>query len=442
MSCDCLQCKRDNILNGTSTADCSVCSTKLDGNGKFQIMSDKTLVCDACVDLHYILCPSCSKLHKKGCEKIVIRVSDGVNQTIKVCERCYTSNYRECKDCHGIFHRGDVMGHGDGTYCRSCFSKSYTQCGHCNTVHPMGEVSHKIRNNSMTVCDKCYNFFGPIETYETKPILNFHGVPPHYYGVELECELVNANKEERGLKAIEVSNLFPKDFLILKEDGSIKCGFEMCSQPASLPAHKNIWNPFFDKLPLNLHSFNTSNCGLHIHCSKKPLSLLTVAKVVVFVNEPMNQSFVELIAGRKSNTYSVYQKKEHGMVRQQQRGSGRSDRYEAVNLLNKDTIEFRIFKGTLKRESFFKALEFCDALIRFCMTGAHGIAYCRDKQNFINFVTMRQKDYPHLYAFICAKIFKKETKNTKAFGFSVEGLSTTEQTPQQTTLQQTELTIS
>lgn len=422
MSCDCPNCKRDNILNGTLTADCAICSTRLDANVKFQIMPDKTLACEKCVTEHFVVCKNCSKLHRKGSFKAVYSLrSDLSKEKYEVCEKCFTNNYRECGECHDHFNRHELLGHGERSYCRPCFNKSYQQCTHCQAVNPKGSITRKIRGDQV-VCEECFSFYGPIEVYEKKPELAFHGMPPHYYGIELECELKNARKNERGSKAQEVLDLFQKQFLVLKEDGSIKCGFEMCSQPASAMEHKRLWNPFFDKLPANIISFNTSNCGLHIHCSKKPLSLLTIAKIVVFVNDDKNQPFVELIAGRKANTYATYQKKGHTEALRTNNIGGRgSTRYEAVNLVNQDTIEFRIFKGTLKRESFYKAIEFCDALIKFCSTAVHGISYCRNKENFIDFVVKKQKEYPHLYAFICAKVFKQENKLTKAFGFTVEG---------------------
>lgn len=427
MSCDCPNCKRDNIINGTLTADCAICSTRLDINIKFQIMPDKTLVCEKCVAEHFIACKCCSKLYKKTSLKLVTTIRDNgrdpaTNEKIEVCEKCFTSNYRECAECHDFFNRHELIGHGEKSYCRPCFNKSYQQCSHCQHVYPKGNITRTIRNSSI-VCENCYNFYGPIETYETKPQMAFHGIPPNYYGVELECELGNAKRDERGLKAKETIDLFQKQFVVLKEDGSIKCGFEICSQPATCVEHKRLWTPFFDKLPKNLQSWNTSNCGLHIHCSKKPLSHLTIAKIVVFVNDDKNQPFVELIAGRKANSYSTYQKKKHSEAVRSLGNSERNSRYEAVNLRNRDTIEFRIFKGTLKRESFYKAIEFCDALIKFCDTGVHGITYCRNKENFIDFVTKKQKDYPHLYAFICAKVLKQENKLTKAFGFTVEGVT-------------------
>lgn len=417
MPCDCPSCKRDNILNGTLTANCGSCSTVLSATVTFQIMGDKSLVCDACVTQHYTSCVTCQKLHKKTDTK---KVKTENGSEVSVCGRCFAQYYRECAECHGYFDRHNVFAHGEKTFCKPCFNKTYQVCQQCNTTHPK-TVQFRIIRERYNVCDSCYSYYGTVGLYESKPKMEFQGKPPHYYGVELECELANQKKEERGLKAEEVSKLLG-DFAILKEDGSIRCGFEICTQPGSLDEHKVRWEPFFTNLPKNLVSFNApnNNCGLHIHCSKKPLSLLTIAKIVVFVNDDKNQPFIEAIAGRKPNNYFQISKKKHSTVHRIGNLS-RNERYEAVNLVNKDTIEFRIFKGTLKRESFYKAIEFCDAIIHFCMMGNHGINYCRELNNFIDYVGLRAKDYPHLYAFICAKILKRETKLTQKFGFSVVG---------------------
>src|SRR5579862_8152770 len=104
--CDCAQCKRDNILNGTLTADCSICSTKLDMNVKFQVMTDKTLVCDKCVAEHFVVCGCCAKLHKKGTLKLVpsesnepvpVGATPQPAKKIEVCEVCFKNNYRDRK---------------------------------------------------------------------------------------------------------------------------------------------------------------------------------------------------------------------------------------------------------------------------------------------------------------------------------------------------------
>ena len=420
MTCNCPSCKKDNILNGTMTANCECCQSVLTATTPFKVMGDKSLVCEKCMVEYYINCTNCGKLHKKNESK---KAKGHNNIDITICSRCYAQYYRECSVCHTHFERDNTHSYNETIFCKPCFEKSYHQCTYCSAVHPTTMVFRTIRL-TQKVCDNCYKYCGQIETYEVKPKLEFQGKPPHYYGIELECELENGEKLQRGAKADEVLKLLGDDFAILKEDGSLRCGFEICTQPASKDEHLIRWDNFFNNLPNNLVSFNSANanCGLHIHCSKKPLSLLTIAKVVVFVNDEKNQSFIETIAGRKSNNYFQISKKKHSTVIRIPKGQlSRSNRYEAVNLVNTDTIEFRMFKGTLKRESFFKAIEFCDAIIHFCMTGNYGINYCRKMNNFVEYVNFNAKDYPHLHAFICAKIKKVETKLTKQFGFSVPG---------------------
>jgi hypothetical protein len=415
--CDCPHCRKDNILNGTLTTEyCPLCSVKFDAKSSFQIMTNKILVCDNCVNTKFVKCNFCNELHRSDTFKIAKKISDnGVIQDVKVCDRCFEQKYRECLECHDRFNSYSVKVHGAQCFCQNCFNKKYQQCTHCSAIVPIGTLKMVVRGGH-NVCDTCFDYYGPIDLYERKVKTEFHGMPPHFMGVELEVEMEDGNKKKRGKKAQEVQDLFPQDFVILKEDGSLGCGFEIVTQPTDLIEHKKMWNPFFDKRPENLKSFNTTSCGLHVHCSRKPLSLLTIAKIVVFVNGPENKSFVETIAGRGACRYCAIKKKNYGIVKTNV-VSQRNERYEAVNLCNKDTIEFRLFKGTLKRESFFKAIEFCDSLVKFCMTANYSVVYCRSKENYIAYVESHKKDYPHLNAFISAKILKKETDQTKKYGF-------------------------
>ena len=50
------------------------------------------------------------------------------------------------------------------------------------------------------------------------------------------------------------------------------------------------------------------------------------------------------------------------------------DRYTAVNLTNDSTVEFRIFKGTLKRERLIASMQLVDTLIHYAMK--HSVEDC------------------------------------------------------------------
>ena len=43
-----------------------------------------------------------------------------------------------------------------------------------------------------------------------------------------------------------------------------------------------------------------------------------------------------------------------------------SGRYQAVNLQNTNTVEFRVFRGTTNRVTLLASIEFVDALIMYC----------------------------------------------------------------------------
>jgi hypothetical protein len=54
-------------------------------------------------------------------------------------------------------------------------------------------------------------------------------------------------------------------------------------------------------------------------------------------------------------------------------GKANGDRYEAVNVTGSETIEFRIFRGSLRYESIMAALEFVNAVLDFCTPGVTSI---------------------------------------------------------------------
>ncbi len=75
------------------------------------------------------------------------------------------------------------------------------------------------------------------------------------------------------------------------------------------------------------------------------------------------------------------------------------NRYEAINLQNGRTVEFRIFKGTLKEATFFMSLEFVDAVVEYCAPGNHSVADMIGVEKFKAFVAENKKRWPNLHSF-------------------------------------------
>ena len=182
--------------------------------------------------------------------------------------------------------------------------------------------------------------------------------------MELEVEVKSGYREDRAIGIHEAVNSGrPGTPLFFEYDGSLSSGFEMITQPMSLPAQRKLWSFLNDPtLVRGLRSHDTTTCGLHVHISKRGMTSLQIAKVVAFVNADENAKLIQAIARRGSTGYCQIVKKKIGNCAKSY------SRYEAVNISPRHTIEFRIFKGSLKWEAVVAAIEFANAVVTFCRT--------------------------------------------------------------------------
>lgn len=189
-----------------------------------------------------------------------------------------------------------------------------------------------------------------------------------YIGVELEVEGHSRDPEEAA-RAIHQSvngGVFGRH-IFFERDGSLSSGFEMITHPRSLPAHRELFTFLRDPaLVRGLRSHRTTTCGLHVHVSRSGLSNLTIARAVTFVNDSGNDAFITALARRYSSSFCKVVEKDIETAHLS------ADRYEAINLTGRDTIEFRIFRGSLKYEAVVAAIEFSHALLEFCARAETG----------------------------------------------------------------------
>jgi hypothetical protein len=94
---------------------------------------------------------------------------------------------------------------------------------------------------------------------------------------------------------------------------------------------------------------------------------LQIGKIVSFINNPRHEWFIRAIARRYATGFCEIKSKKIKDCR-----SG--DRYEAVNITNRNTVEFRMFKGSLKYEGVIAAIEFCNAIVEFTKPSVAGIS--------------------------------------------------------------------
>lgn len=184
-----------------------------------------------------------------------------------------------------------------------------------------------------------------------------------WLGVELECEIRNddVSREEKARQLNDIINGGEIGKRVFFEtDGSLNNGIEIISQPMSMPMHTELWTWLKNSDAIRyMRSHNTSTCGLHVHVSRGPLTQDQIAKMVVFVNDRNNEHLIRAVARRYAEGYCRIKEKDLTNAHQS------SDRYEAINITSDKTIEFRIFKGSLKYESVMAAIQFANTLTEF-----------------------------------------------------------------------------
>lgn len=241
-----------------------------------------------------------------------------------------------------------------------------------------------------------------------------------FFGVELEVERRANATASRGEiaqrihdwvnnQAADITAEGHRDSLLqFENDGSLSDGFEMISAPMGLDDHAKLWKTLLSpSLVKELRSHDTTTCGLHVHVSRYGMTDLQVSKIVCFVNDPDNADLIRAVArrytrgtregvrghGEWANTYAKKLSSAHRNTL--------GFKYQAVNLCNTHTIEFRIFRGSLNYMAVIAAVEFANAVADFCNpTGACGFNLKTPAfLDFINSVAMR-KHTRHLRAYI------------------------------------------
>jgi hypothetical protein len=233
-----------------------------------------------------------------------------------------------------------------------------------------------------------------------RPNLKFYGAKKNsetpFFGIELETE--NTSIKNRNYIA---DNL--PDYIYCQEDSSLGDeGLEITFHPATYQWLKDNKKDIIDKvldfaIKNKATSYDTSTCGIHIHISRKGLRgtwhLYRLLKL--FYDNP---HFILKISRRKTDQFNQWcriAETESGLdIIQKAKTKNGKTRYEAINLTSYETIEFRIFRGTLNKTGFFRNIDFVQAALEFTeKTQTRDIS-------LLNFKNYCQNSFKDLYTFI------------------------------------------
>ena len=191
-------------------------------------------------------------------------------------------------------------------------------------------------------------------------------------GNNLEIDL---NKKESVVKkCIQIMNgseSDKEDLIYSTHDSTVQ--IELDTMPCSLEYHKNKMNykemfKYLDEQGYKGHDCNTA--GLHIHANrdylgKTKLQQELVISKILYIIEKFNDNIC--VIGRRNTDYSQFVgdrcKEDTALILFDK--YKREGKRAALNLEHKDTIEFRMFKSTLKYETFILTLEFVKDIIDF-----------------------------------------------------------------------------
>lgn len=186
-----------------------------------------------------------------------------------------------------------------------------------------------------------------------------------FFGLEIEIDGGGDSKE----KAKDVLDILGDNNCILKPDGSLKDGFEIITEPCTFEYHKSLnYEELFKKLKI-LGYEEKKSMGLHIHINKNffgdniNTQDFCISKMIFIVTKYWD--YVEKIARRSDNEYARKFNMSNSFFDLYTQAIRRG-KYACVNLKHKNTIEFRMFSGTLNYLNLFANLEFIRNLAYIC----------------------------------------------------------------------------
>lgn len=273
--------------------------------------------------------------------------------------------------------------------------KYFSQCSSCN--------SWELKDNFIFgICSACAGDFPKdLAGYTTRahelfdPIIGKSKYSSTLLGVELEYEF-SGNK----LETLFLLHKHLKNHAVLKRDGSLSNGVEICTRPASIDIHLGTLKNAFEDEELMKRIKVETTCGMHVHIDRRKMSALTLGKLIQFMQNKDNKTLLQLIAERSDNRFS---KLATGLtVTSFHRGLASGDRYQGINTQNQNTAEIRIFKTPNSFKQFLKNMEFVSAISDFVQPANSGVKDMTT-DSFLHFVKSNKFIYKELFTFLKEK---------------------------------------
>lgn len=289
----------------------------------------------------------------------------------RLCRQCAERLTFICDECGDRFYTESDVGDSNYSLCQRCYNRYYTRCEQCNALLH-NELVYRCDDEEL--CEECYSRSlanAVIHEYDYMPELVFHGKGLRRFGVELEIDQ-GGHENNNASRLLRVANRKAVN-LYIKSDGSLDDGLELVTHPMTLDYHLHEM-PWAEVLAearrLGYLSHGADTCGLHVHISRMAFGCTydtqeeCIARLVFFVEKfwPELLRFSRRTHGQLNRWAARYGMKLCPREQIDHAKNSCAGRYTAVNLTNSDTVEIRLFRGTLNLNTLTATLQLVNQL--------------------------------------------------------------------------------
>ena len=298
-----------------------------------------------------------------------------------ICEECLDQRTVNCDHCGERIWNDEDAGDDHVHLCQRCYNSYYVRCERCGRVLLEEDAYYLDDDDDTPYCCECHDTIEEqeekIHSYYYKPEPIFYGSGPRYFGVELEID-EGGESAESAQKILQTANRDNK-LVYIKHDGSLNDGMEIVTHPMSFDFHMKSmpWAEILSKARnLGYTSHQARTCGLHVHVSRQAFGRNEDAQDecvarLLYIFEKFWDEFLRF--SRRTQRQVEQWAARYGMKDQPVEilNHAKKDceglRYTCVNLCPEYTIEFRIFRGTLKLNTLLATIQMvnhiCDVAV-------------------------------------------------------------------------------
>lgn len=397
------------ITEGEDMLSCAVCDQVREANGFREV--DGETMCEQCAE------PACA-CEYWGCDLLTFEpvTVDGEQW----CQSHADGHAYGCDRCASMTRETCAV--GGGYWCERCTESYATWCDSCEEYESNqescgdgGGVVHSYSYRPEPV-------FTPALPEHTITARSQHGYRPAmpemgvcsvsrqslaYFGVELETEPRSRASRTAGLEAYTASSVVSDVYA--KDDGSLSSlGVEWVTHPRTLSAWQSwsAFGQFCESLRLaGWRSWDTETCGLHVHASRAAFDGAShLGRLVYFFRR--NEAGLIGFAGR-SSTWADFSRLRQGSITGKTSGVSAAH-YDALNLSNWSTVEFRIFKPSLRFGRVLASVELCASLIEYTRPLSALDMSHANWSTFTAYLRANGNTYPHALAVINGHRFNQK----------------------------------